>query len=441
MCHDNLGRFSFIGSDPFLVLKICGDSTTLNSKDQTTIQEGDPFEIINGLLNTYQMDCLSSGIPFTGGAVGYFSYDLCRFIEHLPHKAIDDLQLPDCCLGFYDTILAFDNLLKETCIVSTGFPELDEISRLERAHRRVSEIEIKLGRYGNASQAKGNVLTNKANNSLISNFTRSGYIEAVNRARDYIVSGDIFEVNLSQRFESELTIEPYQLYYKLRALNPAPFAAYLGFDEVAVVSASPERFLRKTGDLLETRPIKGTRPRGKTAEEDATLAKELMGSSKDIAENTMIVDLERNDLGRICRYGTVRVPELAILETYPTVFHLTSTVRGLLRKDKKLSDILKATFPGGSITGAPKIRSMQIIDELEPTRRSIYTGSIGYLGFNGDIDLNIAIRTILVKGNRAYFQAGGAVTYKSDPDAEYMETLNKAKALMAALDCGAEVLL
>ena len=237
--------------------------------------------------------------------------------------------------------------------------------------------------------------------TLKGGFARKEYVDAVEKARQYIIAGDIFEVNLSQRFEAELSITPYELYRRLRQINPAPFAGYLGFDKVSVVSASPERFIRTRGDWVETRPVKGTRPRGKTPEEDKVLANELLSSSKDRAENIMIVDLERNDLGRVCRYGTIKVTELAILEVFPTVFHLTSTVVGRLREGKNCIDLLKATFPGGSITGAPKVRAMEIIDELEPTKRSVYTGGIGYLSFNGDLDLNIAIRTFLVKGSRA----------------------------------------
>lgn len=246
-------------------------------------------------------------------------------------------------------------------------------------------------------------------------------------------------MNLSQRFEADLTIPPYELYRRLRRINPAPFASYLNFAGVSVVSASPERFLKLQGDWVETRPIKGTRPRGKSAEEDRALAQELLSSIKDRAENVMIVDLERNDLGRVCRYGTVRVVELAILETYPTVFHLTSTVRGRLCPDKTRIDLLKATFPGGSITGAPKVRAMEIIDELEPTRRSVYTGSIGYLSFSGEMDLNIVIRTFLVKEGKAYFQVGGGIVYDSEPEAEYEETLDKAKALFQALNLSPQV--
>jgi para-aminobenzoate synthetase component 1 len=240
-------------------------------------------------------------------------------------------------------------------------------------------------------------------------------------------------VNISQRFETDLTVKPYQLYQRLRTINPAPFSAYLNFDGITVLSTSPERFLRVDGDMVETRPIKGTRPRGENPEQDARLAHELMSSIKDNAENVMIVDLERNDLGRVCQYGSVVVTELAILETFPTVFHLTSTVIGKLKPGISRIDLLKATFPGGSITGAPKVRSMEIIDELEPTKRSVYTGAIGYLSFNSNLDLNIVIRTFLIKGKKAYFQAGGGIVYDSDPQSEYEETLHKVNALIQAL--------
>jgi para-aminobenzoate synthetase component 1 len=274
---------------------------------------------------------------------------------------------------------------------------------------------------------------------LKSNFSHEEYLEAVKAAREYICAGGIFQVNLSQRFEAELNISPYELYQRLRKINPAPFASYLNFDGVSVVGASPERFLKVHGDWVETRPIKGTRPRGKSVTEDKALAQELLSSVKDRAENVMIVDLERNDIGRVCRYGTVKVAELAILEKYPTVFHLTSTVMGRLRPDKNRIDLLKATFPGGSITGAPKVRAMEIIDELEPTRRSVYTGSVGYLSFSGEMDLNIVIRTFLVKGGRAYFQVGGGIVYDSEPEAEYEETLDKARALIQALKLSPQV--
>lgn len=429
-----LGRYSFIGIDPFLVIRSRGNEVSLIWQDKQRVEQGNPFDVLAKLLETYSLDSFSAPIPFWGGAVGYLSYDLCHFVERLPSTAIDDLELPESYFAFYDTILAFDNLKGNAYIASTGFPELSEGHRLERARARLKEMKDRI------SSSPTSILKNthcdiKGQNEAVlkSNFTPEDYIKAVDRARKYIIAGDIFQVNLSQRFEAELTVPPYELYRRLRQVNPAPFASYLNFDGVTIVGASPERFLRVDNNRVETRPIKGTRPRGKDKVEDAMLAEELISSIKDRAENVMIVDLERNDLGRVCQYDTVKVTELAILETFPTVFHLTSTVVGKLRPDKNRIDLLKATFPGGSITGAPKVRAMEIIDELEPTRRSVYTGAIGYLSFGNNLDLNIVIRTFLVKEGKAYFQVGGGIVYDSNPEAEYKETLDKAKALIQAL--------
>jgi para-aminobenzoate synthetase component 1 len=428
-----LGRYSFIGSDPFLVMKSRGSSIVISSSYKKQRITGNPFDILGILLKIYKLEDGPSPVPFTGGAVGYLSYDLCHFIERLPSTTVDDLKLPECYLGFYDTILAFDNLLAKVYIIATGFPELEAAARTNRAAKRLNEMKDRLANKSSTGASQVYKSSPIKEIKLKGNFTHQEYVKAVEKARQYIIAGDIFEVNLSQRFEARLSITPYDLYRRLRQINPAPFACYLGFDRVSVVSASPERFLRLRGDWVETRPIKGTRPRGKNPQQDEALANELLNSIKDRAENIMIVDLERNDLGRVCRYGTVRVTELAILETFPTVFHLTSTVTGRLREGKNGIDLLRATFPGGSITGAPKVRAMEIIDELEPTGRSVYTGSIGYLGFNGDLDLNIAIRTFLVKGKKACFQVGGAVVYDSDPEKEYQETLDKARALVDSL--------
>jgi para-aminobenzoate synthetase component 1 len=431
---EKLGRYSLMGSQPFLLFKSRGSTVTITQNGIDTIETGNPFDILERYLDAYRLNSQPAQLSCTGGAIGYFSYDLGHFIERLPAKAVDDLNLPECFLGFYDLILIFDNLLQKTYIVSTGFPEVAEKARLTRAEERLEKLksEIKLHEPGKrtdgwASYSKDNGI------SLISNFIHDEYLQAVAKARQYIIDGDIFEVNLSQRFETRLAIHPYELYRRLRRINPAPFAAYLDFNEVKIVSSSLERFLRLTGDRVETRPIKGTIRRGRTPQEDQENASKLLASLKDRAENMMIVDLERNDLGKVCHFGTIKVPELAILETYPTVFHLTSTVTGQLREDINQIDLLKATFPGGSITGAPKIRSMEIIDELEPTRRSVYTGSLGYLSFNGNMDLNIVIRTFLVKDNRVYFQVGGAVVYDSDPESEYQETLDKGRALFKSL--------
>ncbi|MFC2016615.1 aminodeoxychorismate synthase component I [Chloroflexota bacterium] len=436
MDPSKLGRYSFLGSDPFLVLSTRGSEITVTQGTENTNLVGNPFDVLNHFIQIYRLDTSTAPVPFVGGAVGYFSYDLCHFIEQLPNTAVDDLKLPECYFAFYDLVLAFDNLQGKAYIISTGFPELRETERMERAVQRLNEMKDKLV---DVSSSNTNAPLRLASSvvervTLKGGFTHKEYADAVDKARQYIIAGDIFEINLSQRFEAELSCTPYELYRVLRQINPAPFACYLGFNEVSVVSASPERFLRLHGDRVQTRPIKGTRPRGKTPEEDQTLANELISSAKDRAENIMIVDLERNDLSRVCRFGTVKVTELAILEVFPTVFHLTSTVEGRLREGKKCTDLLKATFPGGSITGAPKVRAMEIIDELEPTKRSVYTGSIGYLSSNGDLDLNIAIRTFLVKEGKAYFQVGGAVVYDSDPEAEYRETLDKAEALIDALN-------
>jgi para-aminobenzoate synthetase component 1 len=434
MDPQRLGRYSFIGMDPFLVMSSRGSQVTITRQDRQENEQGNPFDVLGRLLETYRLDSSPSPIPFWGGAVGYLSYDLCHFIERLPTAATDDLKLPESYFGFYDTILAFDNLENKVYIVSTGFPELNESRRLKRAKLRLEEMKSRLASpLPNIPEANSASVSKTTEAVLKSNFTPEGYMEAVNRVREYIAAGDVFQVNLSQRFETALTVTPYELYRRLRQINPAPFASYLNFDGVTVISASPERFLRVDNDWIETRPIKGTRPRGKNSVEDAIMAQELLNSAKDRAENVMIVDLERNDLGRVCQYGTVKVTELAILETFPTVFHLTSTVIGKLRPDRNRIDLLKAAFPGGSITGAPKVRAMEIIDELEPTRRSVYTGAIGYLGFGRNLDLNIVIRTFIIKGNKAYFQVGGGIIYDSNAEAEYQETLDKAKALIQAL--------
>jgi len=438
MDPNRLGRYSFIGSSPFLVLKSRGDEIMLLRGSEKEIRNGNPFDVVGELLTMYALDTCLADIPFAGGAVGYFSYDLCHFIERLPTTAVDDLQLPECYLAFYDAAIAIDHLYGKTYLMATGFPELDDGKRLRKARGTIAHLRSILTGADQTNGESGLDFIDEGT-VLKSNFSHEEYLRAVAMAREYICAGDIFQVNLSQRFAADLNIPPYELYRRLRRINPAPFASYLNFEEVSIVGASPERFLKVRGDWVETRPVKGTKPRGKTESEDKALAQELLSSVKDRAENIMIVDLERNDIGRVCRYGTVRVTELAILETFPTVFHLTSTIVGRLSPDKGRVDLLKATFPGGSITGAPKVRAMEIIDELEPTRRSVYTGSIGYLSFAGGMDLNIVIRTIIVKDGKAYFQVGGGIVYDSEPEAEYQETLDKGKALVQALKLSSQV--
>jgi para-aminobenzoate synthetase component 1 len=399
MIDGRLGQTSFCGLDPFLVLRSRGTSVELAGRSRAHRCQANPFEVLRHLLREHGPG-VSRPSAFAG-AVGYLAYDLKQFVEKLPHRALDDLSLPECYLCFYDDAVRFDpRLAAPDCQGRSWRSPLAGMPRVPAA-----------------------------------NFSREAYRQAVERVREYIYAGDVYQVNLSQRFQLPLRGRPFDVYLRLRSINAAPFAAYINLPEVQVLSASPERFLRfdPRTRRVQTRPIKGTRPRGRTAREDSQLARELLESEKDRAENVMIVDLERNDLGRLAEIGSVRVTELAALEAFPTVFHLTSTVEATLPEDRDLVDLLLATFPGGSITGAPKIRAMEIIDELEPTARSVYTGAIGYLGFDGSMDLNIVIRTILVRDGQAYFQAGGGIVADSDPELEYQETLHKASALAEAV--------
>ena len=410
-----LGRFSFLGCDPFFVFKTNGTN---------------PFPALKKLFQKYNIVTSDKELPLTSGIVGYFGYDLKNFIEEVPDTAIDDLDLPDCILGFYDVVIIRDNLKAKTYIASSGLPETDPVKNDTRKISRLNEFKNILF---TSPVKKTTALPFVGPSSLKSNFTRTKYAKAVETAKDYIKKGDIYQVNLSQRFETKFRGDPALLYERLRQLSPAPFASYLDFEDVVVLSSSPERFLRKTGDCIETRPIKGTRPRGEDEFSDALLEKELVESAKDRAEHIMIVDLERNDLGRICEYGSVKPIESFVLEKYANVFHLVSTVAGKLKKNIEPIYCLMATFPGGSITGAPKIRSMEIIDSLEPVRRSIYTGAAGYISFDGNMDTSIVIRTFVIKGDDIYFQVGGGIVADSDPEGEYEETLYKAKGLMEAL--------
>jgi para-aminobenzoate synthetase component 1 len=413
-----LGRFSILGSDPFMVFKSKGENLQFKHRSgRIERSKGNPFLALKKVLEKFRVRNPHPEIPFISGGVGYLAYDLKDFIEVLPDRAVDDLGIPDCIFGFYDSALVCDHLKGRTYLAALSGGVLGRLKDKIRfsAHPRPTP----------PLPAKAPVLK--------SNFSKASYTAAIKKAKEYIRKGDIYQVNLSQRFHAPLEMEPFELYRRLRSLSPAPFAAYLDFKDVVIASSSPERFLLKRGDRVETRPIKGTRPRGSGAADDAALEKELVGSPKDRAEHVMIVDLERNDLGRVSRYGSVRPDEFITLEKYSTVFHLVSTVSGRLKSGMGPVECLEAGFPGGSITGAPKIRSMEIIDELEPVKRGIYTGAIGYIGFDGSMDTSIVIRTFVIKDRTAYFQVGGGIVADSDPELEYEETLDKARAMMAAL--------
>ncbi len=433
MNPERLGRYSFLGSDPFLVFRSKGDRVAIWEGGAWRERRANPFPVLKELLWRCQVPS-SAPVPVAAGAFGYFAYDLGWQLEKLPNWAEDDLGLPDCYLGFYDRLVVIDHLEGKAYLTSTGLPESGE-NAPARARRRLEELEALVSQSFARLPAREQEEPFPPGDAakITGHFTRETYRRAVQRAKDYIAAGDIFQVNLSQRFSCPLAGSPWSLYRRLRRINPAPFSAYLNYPEAVVASASPERFLQVRNGVVETRPIKGTRRRGRTPAEDRRLRTELLNSEKDRAELVMIVDLERNDLGRVCSFGSVHVPELICLEEYATVFHLVSTVRGTLAPGRDLVDLLMATCPGGSITGAPKIRAMEIIEELEPVKRGIYTGSLGYLGFDGSADLNIVIRTFIIKDGTAYFQVGGGIVADSDPDAEYWETIYKARALLRAL--------
>jgi para-aminobenzoate synthetase component 1 len=421
------GLHSFICVDPFQVLESRDGAISCGGRRRA----GDPFAALRGELARFAQPSLPGLPPLQGGAVGYLGYELARHLERLPAAALEDGGLPDLVLGFYDCVVAFDHPARRAWIVSTGHPAPAGPERRARAAARLAALAARLA----AAPALPEPAPPGAAPALASNFSEAGYRAAVQRVIDYILAGDIFQANLSQRFVAPLPdgLSEWDLYRRLRRRNPAAFAAFLRLPGGAIASASPERFLRLAGDAVETWPIKGTRRRGRDAAEDRALAAELAGSEKDRAENVMIVDLLRNDLSRVCRDGSIQVPSLCRLETLPTVFHLVSMVTGRLRPGLGAVDLLAACFPGGSITGAPKIRAMEIIAELEPTRRGPYCGAIGWLGFDGAMDSSIVIRTFAIRDRVVRFQAGGGIVADSRPDAEYEETLAKARALIDAL--------
>ena len=430
-----MGRYSFVLRRPFLRLVYKnGQGLWSDAAGKSTSFCGPLWPELKKKLAEYAVS--PQDFPLAGGAAGYFAYDLAYGQEKLPGLSTDDQQLPDCCLGFYDVLLAYDHEAERCFILSTGLPEHEPQRREARAAERLAEWLKDCAAALKLKSAKASAA--QPDGEYRSNFSREEYCRMVERGIEYIRSGDIFQVNLSQRFSAHFTGDSFALYRYLRQINPAPFAAYLKFADLALASASPERFFKLRGSLVESRPIKGTRPRGCDAQEDEVLRDELWRSEKDRAELVMIIDLMRNDLGKVCRYGSVKVPEVFRVEEYATVFHLVSTVTGELREDCSAVDQLAAAFPPGSITGAPKVRAMEIIDELEPQRRNIYTGSVGYLSFCGNADFNVAIRTMVFKENEVFFQAGGGIVADSKPEAEYQETLDKAKALLAALGYAAK---
>jgi len=419
-------RYHILGAKPWLTLKGRHRNMMITASNQSIDFKADPFDMLHRILNTCRLndlDLAPSDLvqPIAAGLFGYLSYDLKDVLEKLPRTSIDDLRFPHLFFFAPSIIVVHDKVDNSTrlCIPIRMISGQDNLDKDLKTFKQIlSAMTLKKQSFSGDSDG------------FKSNFTQNGYMSAIKKIKEYIAAGDVYQVNLSQRFEMGFEGDAFGLFAKLYNDNPAPFFAFINAGDHQVVSTSPERFLLQTIDRLETRPIKGTRPRGKTPTEDEKLGRELKQSKKDDAELSMIVDLLRNDIGKVCRAGSVRVTEHKRLEAYQNVFHLVSIVEGTLDRGRDSVDLLKATFPGGSITGCPKIRSMEIIDELEPHRRHIYTGSIGYISFHDTLDLSIAIRTATIANGRIIFSVGGGIVFDSDPIEEYKETIHKGRTLM-----------
>ncbi len=451
MDPEKLGRFSFLGGRPTAMLQAKRISESTSRDFQINIlrwrtaqgdfipaealssqcQHGDPFDALRHLQDEYgKIEETTPGAAFSGGLVGYLGYETAHAVEDLPDQGLDDLNLPDLAFMITDEVLVHDHVSGETHLLVTGRGRT-ESGALADAETRTREL---MELMANFTAPEPIPLPEPAPTGIRAHFTRETYMQAVDLCRQHILAGDIFEVCLTHRLEADISTQPWELFKRLRTINPAPFASWLHFPDFQVVSASPERFLKlDEHGQAESRPIKGTRPRGDNPWDDQRLRDELQNSEKDRSENVMIVDLVRNDIGKMAEIGSVEVPELLVVEPYATVFQLVSTIRGKLRPDRDAFDLVRACFPGGSMTGAPKIEAMKIIDTIEPVKRGIYSGAIGYFDRSGTLDLSIVIRTIVCKDGKATFGVGGAIVADSDPAEEYQETLDKAQALIKAL--------
>ncbi|EIG61378.1 aminodeoxychorismate synthase component I [Bradyrhizobium sp. WSM1253] len=423
--HKLLGRYSYLTCAPFGTYTVADGQASCNG----SILAGDPWNALGALLAIYPQQHCPDLPPFQGGVAGFIGYDLNRTVERLPAPENPGQRLPQAMMHLYDVVVSFDHRDGRCWIVSTGWPEQDPARRAERAHRRAEEFAALL-----TSPTAPQAALAGAVGTWRSNFSREEYIAAIERVIELILAGDFFQANIAQQFSARVSasFDPLALYCRLRALNPAPFAALLRYGKLTIASSSPERFLKLDGRKVETRPIKGTIARSGDSAEDQRRAEILLASEKDRAENTMIVDLLRNDLSRVCSADSVEVSALCGLESYASVHHLVSVVTGELARPNDAVTLLRACFPGGSITGAPKIRSMQIIAEIEQVAREVYCGAIGFIGFNGHMDTNIAIRTVTIDDDLAVFHAGSGITAMSKPEAEYQETLAKAQRIFDA---------
>ena len=428
-------RYCFLGCDPSVVVITKGRTLTLienGKREQRQIESGSPLSAVKEILSRYQ-PVHSAGLPrFSGGAVGFVSYDMVRFFEDLPELTVDDLDVPDSQFIITDTMLVFDNVSQTIKIVSNAFVEGDDLDAVyENTIQKISSLEEKL----KAPLSRGSALDEEVEEPLSfeSNIEERNFKQAVKRIKEYILEGDAIQVVLSQRLKFAINCNPFDIYRALRTVNPSPYMYYLEFGELQVVGSSPEVLVRLEDDKVEVRPIAGTRKRGQNEEEDRKLEKDLLQDKKELAEHIMLVDLGRNDLGRVSEISSVVVDEQFTIERYSHVMHIVSNVKGILKKGLDCFDVLAAAFPAGTLSGAPKIRAMEIIDELEPTRRGLYGGAVGYISFSGNMDTAIAIRTLLIKDKKAYLGVGAGIVADSVPQSEFEETMNKGRALLKAI--------
>jgi anthranilate synthase component 1 len=431
---EQIGRYTFIGTRPYMQVRARGNEITLQRGKRRESATGNIFEVVKQQLRKHVPAAVPGLPPFTGGAIGYFAYDVVRSLENIGDHAKDDLTIPDCVLMFFDRLLAFDHLRHQIHIIAMADVSSESPRRAyDRAVADIAVLEKKLERglrpqhWKQTAQGKAGKLKIQAGTS------HKKFLRIVERAKEYIAAGDIFQVVLSQRLNFVPEVAPFDIYRALRAVNPSPYMYFLRMGEMHVLGSSPEMLVRVTGSKLEYRPIAGTHPRGNDEAEDQRLAQEMLHDEKERAEHVMLVDLGRNDLGRVSEYGSVKVRDLMYVERYSHVMHIVSALEGKLRSGIDALDAFAACFPAGTLSGAPKVRAMQIIEELEPTRRGIYGGSVLYADFAGNLDSCIAIRTMLMKGKRAYLQAGAGIVADSNPESEYQECLNKAQAVLRAV--------
>jgi anthranilate synthase component 1 len=432
------GRYSFLGSRSSHLFRSKGEEFEILKNGETLRKDKvkDPLQALEDFIEIYH-PVLHDDLPrFFGGAVGYLSYDVVRSFERIPDHLPQETDLYDCSFMITDTLLGFDNLKKKIKVICNVF--LDGSQSAEEAFReaqdKIQSIIERLQRHNPPSPRRKSFTPLESPSPLRSNFTKEDYMKVVERAKEYIRAGDIIQVVPSQRFSKEIHCEPFDIYRALRSINPSPYLFYLKMNDMILMGSSPEVMVRLEGKRIELRPIAGTRPRGETEEEDLALEKDLLSDEKEKAEHIMLVDLGRNDVGRVSEIGSVKVTELMTIERYSHVMHIVSNVRGTLAPGKNVFDVFRAAFPAGTVSGAPKIRAMEIIEELEPSRRGFYAGAVGYFSFLGNMDTCITIRSILIKDGKAYVQAGGGVVADSDPEKEYEETLHKAQAVFKAIE-------